>query len=72
MVNLSVDFRIFKPDDVRKRELLVKKGRKCEFTENTALWSVTNDYDMHDFERFPKGFDWKYDCYVPPNKLSNK
>ena len=28
-VNLSVDFRIFKPDDVRKRELLVKKGRNA-------------------------------------------
>ena len=27
---------------------------------------------LQDFERFPKGFVWKYDCYVPSKQLSCK
>ena len=33
MIDLSVDFRLVKPVNVRKRVLLVKtEGKKCEFT----------------------------------------
>jgi len=47
-IDLSVDFRLVKPVNVRKRELLVKteKKKKCEFTSrSTALRSIINAYD---------------------------
>ena len=27
---------------------------------------------LHDFEWFPKGFDWKYNCYLPSKQLSSR
>ena len=44
-IDLSVDFRLVKPVNVRKRELVVKREKKkCEFTSrNTALRSIIND-----------------------------
>ena len=46
-IDLSVDFRLVKPVNVRKRELVVKTEKNCEVTSrSTALRSSINDYDL--------------------------
>jgi len=47
-IDLSVDFRLVKPVHVRKRELLIKTKKKCEFTNRSAaLQSRDYDYDLY-------------------------